>query len=179
MFSNSLRRRLGLEPLEKRLLLATIEGTVFADLDADGIQNGEDGLADWTVVLDRTDTPEPMLTLLNPSPDPNDGFGSAVIATADRIVVGARYDDTDAANGGMAYVFDLAGNLLHTLHNPTPNAGDEFGWHFAVNGDILLVGVNLDDTGAEHTYLTWQGICCTLCTTPHLMPVTSLGGTLP
>jgi FG-GAP repeat protein len=138
-------RRLRHEPLETRHLLSAVSGTVFEDLDADGVIDvGEPGLEGWTVVLDRIDT---LQAFANPRPDPDDGFGSAVIATADKVVIGARYDDTDATDAGIAYVYDLGGNLLHTLHNPTPDADDQFGWHFAVNGDKLLVGVNRDDTG--------------------------------
>ena len=54
-------RRLRVEPLEKRELLdaaglpATIDGSVFEDLDFDNVQDvGEPGLADWSVELTPT-----------------------------------------------------------------------------------------------------------------------------
>ncbi|HEY7089798.1 MAG TPA: S8 family serine peptidase [Tepidisphaeraceae bacterium] len=41
------------EPVEPRLLLATIGGTVFSDLDGNGVRGGnEPGLSNWTVYLD-------------------------------------------------------------------------------------------------------------------------------
>ncbi len=41
------------ERLEDRQLLATISGTVFNDLNADGVKNtGESGQSGWTVYLD-------------------------------------------------------------------------------------------------------------------------------
>ncbi len=46
-------RRLQAEHLEDRQLLATISGTVFNDLNADGVKNtGESGQSGWTVYLD-------------------------------------------------------------------------------------------------------------------------------
>ncbi len=46
-------RRLQAERLEDRQLLATITGTVFNDLNADGVKNtGESGQSGWTVYLD-------------------------------------------------------------------------------------------------------------------------------
>jgi hypothetical protein len=146
-----LGRQLGVEQLEHRNLLATgsISGTVFEDLDADGVRGpGEGGLEGWTVVLERTDA---VQTFANPAPDPHDGFGIAVVATPDKVVIGARYEDAGAVDSGAAYVFDWEGSLLHTLDNPSPDAEDQFGWHLAVNGNKLLVGVNLDDAGDENS----------------------------
>src|SRR5438552_14509497 len=52
----SRRRRNGrccLEPLEARVLLSTITGTIFSDRNGDGAQNnGEPGLSGITVFLD-------------------------------------------------------------------------------------------------------------------------------
>ena len=45
------------EPLEPRLLLATVSGIVFNDADADGVKDvlGEPGVANWTVYADLND----------------------------------------------------------------------------------------------------------------------------
>lgn len=97
-------RRLRHEPLEQRTLLAvgSIAGTVFEDLDTNGGQDaGEVGLAGWTVVLERTDTPEPLLTLDNPTPEVDDRFGGGVAALGDNILVSAQLDNT-AAPGAPA-----------------------------------------------------------------------------
>ena len=47
------KRRLALEHLERRAMLATLIGTLFEDLDSNGVMNGSDnGLQGWTVFLD-------------------------------------------------------------------------------------------------------------------------------
>ncbi len=88
-------------------------------------------------------------TLDNPTPAANDVFGYSVAVSGSTVVVGASLDDTGAANAGSAYVFDAAtGNLLRTLSNPTPAAGDQFGQSVAVSGSTVVVGASEDDTGA-------------------------------
>jgi hypothetical protein len=88
--------------------------------------------------------------ITNPTPLALDQFGSAVaVAGTDRILVGANLDDAGATNAGAAYLFDIAGNLLVTLNNPSPAAEDNFGFAVAaVGSDKLLVGAYQDDTGA-------------------------------
>ena len=64
-------RRLHHELLEPRQLLTAgaISGAVFEELNADGIRNaGEPALPDWIVTLERTDTPNPALTLYRADP---------------------------------------------------------------------------------------------------------------
>ena len=105
------RRQLRMETLEPRQLLTTgsISGTVFDDLNADGIRNtGEPGLSDWIVTLERTDTPSPGLTLLNPTPEENDHFGTETAFLRDDILVGCHQDDITAHNAGAVYLYDGA-----------------------------------------------------------------------
>ena len=94
-----------------------------------------------------------IATLNNPTPSASDLFGFSVGVSGGVVVVGAQWDDTGASNAGSAYVFDAAtGNLLRTLNNPTPEAGDEFGVSVGVSGDTVVVGAHYDGTGA-----TWAG----------------------
>ena len=44
-----------------------------------------------------------------------------------------------------------AGRLLHTFLNPTPAAGDQFGWSVAISGDKVLIGAQFDDAGARES----------------------------
>ncbi|MBI1928346.1 FG-GAP repeat protein, partial [Candidatus Poribacteria bacterium] len=89
-------------------------------------------------------------TLLNPTPAASDYFGFSVSVDGDRVLVGAYGDDTGATDAGAAYLFDaVTGVLLHTFTNPTPAGGDLFGWSVSVDGDRILVGAVLDDTGAS------------------------------
>src|SRR5688572_20588632 len=46
-------RRIVFELIEPRLLMASISGTVFNDLDGNGLRNSEPALANWTVFLDQ------------------------------------------------------------------------------------------------------------------------------
>jgi len=90
-----------------------------------------------------------LSTLANPTPEVDDQFGVSVAVSGSRVVVGANFDDTGATNAGSAYAFDAAtGNLLTTLNNLTPAAGDNFGYSVAVSGNTVVVAANRDDTGA-------------------------------
>jgi len=89
-----------------------------------------------------------LRTLNNPTPAANDSFGASVSISGSTVVVGARYDDTDATDAGAAYVFDaISGNLLKTLNSPTPAAGNLFGIAVAVSGSRAIVGASGVDGG--------------------------------
>jgi WD40 repeat protein len=86
-------------------------------------------------------------TFENPDPGSGDHFGNAVSVSGDRVLIGAHDDNTTGSNSGRAYVFDAAtGNLVHTLDNPAPDAGDRFGNAVSVAGDQVLIGALEDDT---------------------------------
>src|SRR5436309_1731646 len=88
-------------------------------------------------------------TLLNPASDVDSRFGSAVAIAGGTVLVGAPFDDTDAADAGIAYLFDVAsGTLLTTFENPTPSPGDQFGASLAMAGNVVAIGSWLDDTAA-------------------------------
>ena len=91
-----------------------------------------------------------LTTFTNPTPALGDYFGSSVAAVGtDRVLIGAIQDDTGAADAGTAYLFSTNGTLLTTFTNPTPAAGDRFGFSVAAVGtDRVLIGAYLDDTGA-------------------------------
>src|SRR5688572_16644532 len=73
-------------------------------------------------------------TLANPGPALADQFGTSVAADGDYVAVGAPFDDTGATDAGAVYVFNrLTGNLLHTIPNPSPAAGDRFGHAVALD----------------------------------------------
>src|SRR5687768_10028539 len=76
------RAAFALEPVERRVMLASVAGTFFQDLDGDGVREaGEAGLPNWTVFLDAnqngtfdgtsqsvgsTDTPMPIPDVRTP-----------------------------------------------------------------------------------------------------------------
>ena len=91
--------------------------------------------------------------LLNPSPNASDQFGWSVSISGSRAVVGARFDDTIAANAGIAYIYELAGATptvpLIILTNPSPASGDQFGYAVSISGTRVVVGTPFDDTGTN------------------------------
>lgn len=87
-------------------------------------------------------------TLNNPTPAAGDFFGGIAV-DGNYALVTAQQDDTGAIDAGIAYVYDVpTGNLLYTLDNPDPDAGDRFGGTYAIDGNYALVGALGDDTGA-------------------------------
>ncbi len=92
-----------------------------------------------------------LQTILNPSPDSSDGFGTSVAGMGSKIVVGSPLDDTDGDNVGIAYIIDAQdGTVLETLHNPDPVVADQFGRNAAAVGARAIVGVLLSDVGASN-----------------------------
>jgi len=88
-------------------------------------------------------------TFLNPTPASCDYFGLSVAGVGNKVLIGARWDDTGASDAGAAYLFDgTTGALVHTFQKPTPAAADWFGVSVAGVGNNVLVGGWGDDTGA-------------------------------
>jgi len=77
-----------------------------------------------------------------------DEFGISVDVDGGRIVVGAWYDDSPAADAGSAYLFELQGGVwveTTRFFAPVPAAGDQFGRAVAIDGDTVVVTSDLDD----------------------------------
>ncbi|MGD9537147.1 MAG: hypothetical protein AB7P52_05260 [Alphaproteobacteria bacterium] len=91
-----------------------------------------------------------IATLDNPDPTAGDWFGYCVAVSGNIAAVGAPQDDPGGISGaGTAYVFDASGgNLVATLDNPAPLAGDAFGCGVAMSDAVAVVGANRDDAGA-------------------------------
>ncbi|QJE97054.1 choice-of-anchor D domain-containing protein [Luteolibacter luteus] len=102
----------------------------------------------------------PWLTLSNPSPAAEDGFGNAVAVFFNRVVVAASADDTGATDAGSVYVYDLGAATPHqpvfTIPNPSPSNDDRFGQAVAVAEPRVVVGAHLDnsptDSGRAYTF---------------------------
>ncbi len=94
----------------------------------------------------------PVATFNNPTPAPNDEFGHAVAVSGLLVVVGVPDDDAGAANAGTVHVFDLAtaqgAGPLVTINNPSPIAGDAFGYSVAADGNRLVIGARWVDAGS-------------------------------
>ncbi len=94
-----------------------------------------------------------LLTLIDPTPGPDEQFGSAVAADGGRAMIGAQNVDVGVDDGvGVAYLYDLAtGGLLQTFENPTPAPADFFGTSVGIDGGLAAVGAPLDDTAGSNS----------------------------
>ncbi|HEX7003636.1 MAG TPA: hypothetical protein VF168_05585 [Trueperaceae bacterium] len=83
----------------------------------------------------------PIVPALDPAV--GDEFGHSVAIDGDRLVVGARGDDTAGANAGAVHVFERIGTeWVATASLLAPDAVDDdgFGASVALEGDRLVVG---------------------------------------
>ena len=83
-----------------------------------------------------------------------DSFGYSVAVSDKYILVGAPLEDVNVVgdNGGVVYVFNLAGTLLRKIANPNTygtQTNDNFGDlnSLSINGDYGIVGVGNEDLG--------------------------------
>jgi len=123
------------------------------------------------------DTGGLLHTLADPVPADYIYFGWSVAVSDGTVVVGAIQDRAGTTFPGAAYVFDAgSGNLLHTLADPAPVAGNYFGQSVAVSGGTVLVGACYDDAGATDAgaaYLFDLGTGSLLRTLNNPTPATS------
>ena len=100
----------------------------------------------------RATSPELLYFFHNPTPAANDGFGSAVTAVGNNVLVGASSDDTAGTDAGAAYLMDgTTGSVLQTFLGEA--AGDNFGCSASADGDNLLIGAVDADGGVGAAYL--------------------------
>lgn len=94
-----------------------------------------------------------LTTFTNPVPAASDYFGMRVASVGtDKVLVGGAYRDLGALNAGVAYLFDLQGQLLTTLTNPSPAAHDFFGLAVAgLGADRMVVASGDDDLVAVNS----------------------------
>ena len=86
------------------------------------------------------------LTYLRPTPTTGDEFGRSVAVIGSNVLVGANYDDTQAPENGVVYLFDgSTAALVQTFLDPAP-AGpvvtgyNYFGWAVGAIGNDALIG---------------------------------------
>lgn len=79
----------------------------------------------------------------------NDFFGSAldINVEANVVVVAANGNDTGGTDRGAVYIYDLLnGNQLQKIQSADIQDSDGFGGSVAVDGDLLIVGAEGEDT---------------------------------
>jgi hypothetical protein len=85
----------------------------------------------------------------HPNPLQDDLFGTSIAAVGkERFLVSAvNRDLSGQGNAGVAYLFNLNGDLLATINNPAPGAGDQFGWAMTgVGENHYVIASPFDDT---------------------------------
>jgi FG-GAP repeat len=94
----------------------------------------------------------PVLTLPNPNPAVNDGFGYSVAISGTDIVVGTPDGDSGVADAGCVYVYDLASPTpaipVRQINHPNPS-GQNFGFSVSLSGSRIVVGACQDGVGAD------------------------------
>lgn len=97
----------------------------------------------------------------SPNPGASDQFGMDVEIVGDKIVIGARVDDTRVRDAGANYIFDLNGDYLYDFQNPTPSSGDHFGQDLGSHNGYVLLGDHGNDVGHQNSgsaYLVNLGV---------------------
>ena len=78
-------------------------------------------------------------SIASPNPGTGNQYGCSVAVDDSMIVVGEHSYDGTFVNEGRAYVYDLDGNLIHTLVAPEPSGAAEFGWAVDVHNGVIAV----------------------------------------
>lgn len=81
----------------------------------------------------------------------SDQFGSAIAVSANKIVVGAPYEDSTGAfsDSGSAYIFDLDGKQFRKIQASDAAANDYFGSAVAISDTRIVVGAYGEDTSGS------------------------------
>ncbi|MGE0127866.1 MAG: putative Ig domain-containing protein [Blastocatellales bacterium] len=94
----------------------------------------------------------PVLRISEGLGSANDRFGYAVALDGSTVLVGAPYGDAAGADQGVAYVFAARDSQHYEQQKLTAGDGrenDQFGAVMALDGDTLVVGAPLWDSGAS------------------------------
>jgi hypothetical protein len=98
-----------------------------------------------------------LRTFRSPTQSVGDEFGFSIATMGSRVVIGAFADDTDAADAGIAHMFDVTtGQLLRTFHNPAVDPDDRFGSAVATFGNSVLIAAHRDDLQAQDSGVVYQ-----------------------
>jgi outer membrane protein assembly factor BamB len=92
----------------------------------------------------------PTQTFDDPTITGSDEFGHSISIDGNRVLVGARRDNTYGDSVGQAHLLDATtGNLLRTFDDPvlTPTDQPLFGHSVALNGNTVLIGAPNDHSG--------------------------------
>lgn len=94
-----------------------------------------------------------LATLHSPDPEGSDGFGGDISLGEDILVIGDWYAEVDGVSGGMLYIYDRSWNLIESLHAPSPQNDQTFGYSIDVYSDLFAVS-NRGSSVDENIMLT-------------------------
>jgi hypothetical protein len=80
-----------------------------------------------------------------------DRFGFTVAISGDTVIVGAYMEDTGGTDAGSAYIYTRSGTTWtqqQKIQSSDIAAGDRFGYHVEIDGNVVVVGAYQEDTGA-------------------------------
>jgi subtilisin-like proprotein convertase family protein len=137
-------RAYGCEPLERRLMLATVHGVKFEDLDADGIRDaGEAGLGGWTIYSDENLNGFPDIDEPQSVPQPDTGaYSLTVPAGPPRFPT--DHTIAEVPQPGWRATTPEAGSTVVTLIFSTNITLD-----FGNTRSVIVSGTKFDDQDAD------------------------------
>ena len=114
------------------------------------------GVEGKAYLFDAT-TGQLITTFDDPTSNSGDFFGKDVEIHGNFVLISSPRDDSNSSFNGEAYLFDLAGNLLHTFIDPTPSSGDWFSESISMTDGIVAIGAPFDNSqgtfaGQAHIY---------------------------
>ncbi|OUC14551.1 MAG: hypothetical protein B0A82_11480 [Alkalinema sp. CACIAM 70d] len=113
-------------------------------------QNGKSNSG--AAYLFDANTGELLKTFTSPTTSQAGGFGYSVALSQNQALITEPWNGSQASTSGAAYLFDLnTGDLLNTIPNPTPAAGDLFGFSLPVglSENHALIGAPYDSTATK------------------------------
>ena len=124
---------------------------------------GNDGAASFSgaAYLYDTTTGAELGKIIASDGESVDQFGWAVDMEGDLAIIGARWEDESASNGGAAYLYDVSDPAspveLAKLFAAEGDQNDYFGYSVSIAGNLVAVGAMFDDdlgldAGAVYIY---------------------------
>ena len=97
-----------------------------------------------------------LQTFENPDPIDYNNFGHSIAISGNHVLISNPFDDTDADDAGVVYLFDATtGNLLQTFENPAPAELDYFGFSVAVDETRAFIGSYGYDVGGTNSGIVY------------------------
>jgi cysteine-rich repeat protein len=122
------------------------DGGLFVGAPVDGSSGGG-------VVVRLLPNGQVAGTFAKPQPDPQDQYGTAVVAAGGRLFIGATLDDSGSVDGGAVYAYQQfdPGTRDAIFRKRLTNAG--FGTSVSSDADATVVGAPTDDNENGAAYL--------------------------